>query len=152
MIVSAYNALDQQTREYWYATIAAAAATPTGTAPTSISYAYDADGELLNAQETSSASRSAATRTRTTASASKSASTTTAAGSAGRDGRHAQRAGRRCSVRAYDADGNRTQLAATIGGTADFVNSYTYDSLNREVQVKQAASTAGDAMTWTASW
>ena len=37
----------------------------------------------------------------------------------------------------YDADGNRTQLSATIGSTADFVNSYQYDSSNREVQATQ---------------
>ena len=45
----------------------------------------------------------------------------------------------------YDADGNRTQLSATIGGTADFVNTYSYDGLNRETQVTQGASTASGA-------
>ena len=41
----------------------------------------------------------------------------------------------------YDADGNRTSLSATIATTADFVNNYSYDSLNQEVQVTQGAST-----------
>jgi hypothetical protein len=40
----------------------------------------------------------------------------------------------------YDADGNRTSLSAKIGGTADFVNSYSYDSQNREVQVAQGSA------------
>ena len=43
----------------------------------------------------------------------------------------------------YDADGNRKSLSATIGGTADFVNTYSYDSSNREVQVKQGPAAAG---------
>jgi hypothetical protein len=41
----------------------------------------------------------------------------------------------------HDADGNRTSLAAKVGSTADFVNDYSYDDLNREPQVTQGAST-----------
>lgn len=48
----------------------------------------------------------------------------------------------------YDADGNRTSLSATIGAsnTADFVNGYTYNSLNQEAQVTQGGSSGGDAV------
>ena len=45
----------------------------------------------------------------------------------------------------YDAAGNRLTLSATIGGTADFVNGYSYDDLNREYQVTQSAG-GGDAV------
>ena len=38
----------------------------------------------------------------------------------------------------YDADGDRKSLTTMIGGTADFVNSYQYDSSNREIQVTQS--------------
>ena len=31
----------------------------------------------------------------------------------------------------YDAEGKRTQIAATVGGTADFVIDYDYDYLDR---------------------
>jgi hypothetical protein len=37
----------------------------------------------------------------------------------------------------YDADGNRTQVAASIGETADYVNDYLYDNLGRMTDVKQ---------------
>jgi RHS repeat-associated protein len=38
---------------------------------------------------------------------------------------------------AYDAANNRTQLAATVGGTNDFKNDYTFDNLSRMTQVAQ---------------
>jgi RHS repeat-associated protein len=37
----------------------------------------------------------------------------------------------------YNADGDRSQLKATIGSTADFVNDYVYDDLHRLTQVTQ---------------
>jgi hypothetical protein len=37
----------------------------------------------------------------------------------------------------FDAVGNRTQLAATIDGTADFVNDYQFDALHRMTRVTQ---------------
>ncbi len=37
----------------------------------------------------------------------------------------------------YDNNGNRLELRATIGGTADFVNSYTYDDLGRLTELSQ---------------
>ena len=57
----------------------------------------------------------------------------------------------------YDADGNSTQLAASIGGTLqsdgtvtggtpDFVNNYTYDSQGDMTQVTQTGVTGGDAV------
>ena len=45
---------------------------------------------------------------------------------------------------AYDTNGDRTALDATIGGVADFQNSYTYDSFGDETSVtQQAAGTSG---------
>jgi YD repeat-containing protein len=46
----------------------------------------------------------------------------------------------------YDAAGNRTQLAATIGGTADFVTDYTYDALHRMRRIEQHGVSGGNAV------
>ena len=46
----------------------------------------------------------------------------------------------------YDANSNRTQLAATIAGVADFQNVYTYDALNRLTQLYQQGQTGGNAV------
>ena len=46
----------------------------------------------------------------------------------------------------YDPNGNRTQLAATIGGTADFVNDYAYDFENHLMQVQQHGVTGGNSV------
>ena len=45
-----------------------------------------------------------------------------------------------------DANSNRTQLAATIAGVADFQNVYTYDALNRLTQLYQQGQTGGNAV------
>jgi len=41
---------------------------------------------------------------------------------------------------AYDANSRRTSLAGTVGGTADFLNSYTYDNLGRLTRVDQTGN------------
>ena len=46
----------------------------------------------------------------------------------------------------YDANSNRTSLSATIAGTADFQNVYTYDALNRLTQLYQQGQTGGNAV------
>ena len=46
----------------------------------------------------------------------------------------------------FDANGNRTSLSATIGGTADFANTYTFDKLNRMTRVQQTGQTGGNAV------
>jgi RHS repeat-associated protein len=46
----------------------------------------------------------------------------------------------------FDALGNRTQLAATIGGTADFVTEYTYDALRRMTRIQQHGVSGGNAV------
>ena len=133
VIVYGYNALNQQTGEYWYSTISAANndnANRTG-ALTTISSSYDADGELSATGE-------------------KTGTTPVCGYKYTYDSM-----GRQLSVdnnasgyttpsvpdvllnSTYDADGNRTRLSAAIGSTADFVNSYQYDSSNREVQATQ---------------
>src|SRR5207248_8046273 len=47
---------------------------------------------------------------------------------------------------AYDALGRKTSLSATVAGTADFLNSYSYDSLDRVTQVTQAQQTGGNTV------
>lgn len=46
----------------------------------------------------------------------------------------------------YDALGNRTSLDATIGGTNDFQNAYSYDGFGRESQVTQSGVEGGNAV------
>jgi YD repeat-containing protein len=46
----------------------------------------------------------------------------------------------------YNAQGERTSLAATIAGTADFINSYGYDNLSRLNQITQQGQTGGNAV------
>jgi RHS repeat-associated protein len=46
----------------------------------------------------------------------------------------------------YDDLGNVTQVAATIGGTADYVTDYTYDTLGRVASIRQHGVTGGNAV------
>jgi len=46
----------------------------------------------------------------------------------------------------YDNNSNRTSLSATIAGTADFQNVYTYDALDRLTQLYQQGQTGGNAV------
>ena len=46
----------------------------------------------------------------------------------------------------YDAAGQRTRLAATVGGTADFVTDYVYDALGQIDSIKQYGTTGGNAV------
>ncbi len=46
----------------------------------------------------------------------------------------------------YDASGERTSLSATINGTPDFLNTYSYDALSRLTQISQQGQTGGNAV------
>lgn len=46
----------------------------------------------------------------------------------------------------YDASGDRTQLAATVGATADFANNYAYNGLGQMTQINQSGVTGGNAV------
>jgi hypothetical protein len=48
---------------------------------------------------------------------------------------------------AFDAMSNRTELKATIGATADFRNSYTYDALQRLTGIVQQSQSGGNSVT-----
>ena len=122
--VSAYDALNRQTGQQWYANATDAATGPTA-ASNVIVYTYDLDGELRSAAD----DFSSYTYTYN------SLGQQTSVDNAGTPG-----APEALLSSGYDAAGNRTWLSATIGGTADFVNTYSYDALNRETQVTQGAS------------
>lgn len=47
---------------------------------------------------------------------------------------------------AYDAEGNRTSLSATIDSTDDFSNSYHFDALNRVRRILQQGVTGGNTV------
>ena len=46
----------------------------------------------------------------------------------------------------YDADGDRTQLAASIGGTNDFVNNYAYIGIDDQMSQVTQSGNGGDAV------
>jgi hypothetical protein len=46
----------------------------------------------------------------------------------------------------YDAGGDRTSLSATINGTADFLNNYSFDADQRLTAVEQQAQSGGNAL------
>jgi len=46
----------------------------------------------------------------------------------------------------YDASGNRSSLSATIAGTADFLNSYGYNTLSQLDLIDQQGQTGGNAV------
>ena len=47
----------------------------------------------------------------------------------------------------FDAANNRTGLNATLGGTADFANTYQYDALQRLTDIVQQSQSGGNAVT-----
>jgi YD repeat-containing protein len=47
---------------------------------------------------------------------------------------------------AYDSMGDRTSLAATIAGTADLLNSYSYDADQRLTMLQQQSQSGGNAV------
>lgn len=49
--------------------------------------------------------------------------------------------------RNYDVSGNLTQAAATLGGSADYVNNYSYDGLQRVTQITQQGALGGNSVT-----
>ena len=46
----------------------------------------------------------------------------------------------------YDTAGNRASLAATIAGTADFLNTYSYNTLSQLSMIDQQGQTGGNAV------
>jgi RHS repeat-associated protein len=46
----------------------------------------------------------------------------------------------------YDAAGNRASLSATIGGTADFLNTYSYDTLSELTVLQQTQQSGGNTV------
>lgn len=118
-----YDSLGRVITETWYRA-------GSGTSYDTLNYTYDLDGELLTAND--DVSSYACTYN--------SVGQETSVDNNGTPGVPDV-----ALTSSYDADGDRTQLAATIGSTADFVNNYSYDNLNRETQVTQGASAASGA-------
>ena len=132
--VYGYDQLNRQTSETWYPS-AADVVVPTD-ATEAFAFGYDLDGGMLRASE-STVSGGTPTPVATDS------YTYDSFGNKITD--QQQIAGLTPTVTLtdqYDADGNRTSLSAQIGSAYDFVNGYSYDHLNREKQVTQAASTA----------
>ena len=136
-----YDNLNQMTAETWYQT---AGDVTNDTPYETIGYSYDLDGETLNASE-ASISYPDGVKTATAV-----ATDAYSYDSFGRTAADAQSiAGPAPAVTLasqYDANGNRTQLAATIGSTPDFANNYAYDALNEMTQVTQSGVSGGNGV------
>jgi RHS repeat-associated protein len=130
----AHDHLNRQTGEQWYSSASTAAEGPTY-ASNVIAYTYDLDGDLLTAADDYSSYTYAYDSFGQQVSVDNNGS-----GIGGSSGTPNVPDVKLNST--YDAVGNRTSLSATIGGTADFVNTYSYDDLDREKQVLQGESTA----------
>ncbi len=118
-----YDSLGRQTLENWL--------DGQGQIISATSFVYDDDGRLL------SASDPAAEDTFTYDGLGQTLSDTqSVSGSAAPVALNAQ----------YDAAGNRTQLAASIGGRANFVNQYGYDNAGQMTSVSQGGVAGGNAV------
>jgi len=49
-------------------------------------------------------------------------------------------------INVYDANSRRTQQTATISGTADYKNTWTFENANRLTQVKQEGQSGGNTV------
>jgi YD repeat-containing protein len=124
---SVHDNLGRETAEDWLDS--------SGNVTHSFSYAYDADGELLSAADNDPTNGS---------------TDTFAYDAVGQVTTETQAVDGLTPVvilaRQYDADGNQTQLSASIGSSADFVNSYSYDNLGQMTRVTQSGVSGGDAV------
>jgi YD repeat-containing protein len=115
-----YDTLGRNTAKIWYDT--AADAEMDANRQDTLSFAYDALGRMLSADDqfASYAYDRLGRMTISDAAISGLAPTVTL-------------------TNAYDAAGRRIQVAATIGGTADFVTGYMFDQLGRTTGIRQYA-------------
>ena len=117
-----YNGLGKETAERWWSG---------STAVETMTYAYDAAGELISASDPN------ATYTYAYDGVGRSVSSTE------------QIAGLAATIvltGRYNAAGYLSELSATVGGTADFVNAYEYDAAGEMTQISQTGVSDGDAV------
>jgi RHS repeat-associated protein len=146
-IVYAYNALDERTAETWFASAADANANQgAGQNPlNTITYGYNPAGALTTAADIYASGTAGAINSAYTFGFDTLGRVTSVDNndplSSGTPG-----VPRVVLNSQYDPNGNRTALSAAItpiGGTAstnDFLNSYTYDRLNRQTQIVQQSN------------
>ena len=122
---------DSLTTETWYNSVAdAEGATGSASATNTINYTYDSTGRILTESDNNSSDtytyNTAGQLTNTTESSINGPTVTLSY--------------------QYNAADERSQMAATIDGTADFVDDYSYDSLGRVASVTQHGVPGGDAV------
>jgi RHS repeat-associated protein len=118
-----YDTLGRNTAEIWYDTVADAEMDVNR--QNTLSFTYDALGRMLSAGDQFASYAYAYDRLgRMTSS----------------DAAIAGLVATVTLTNAYDAAGPRTQVAAAIGGNADFVTDYMYDQLGRTTSIRQSAS------------
>ena len=128
--VYAYDGIGRETSEKWYTT-----ADTSGTPTETISYTYNAAGLLESATDQVTGS-SPATDSYTYDDAGEVASETEVIPGLAPT----------VTLSSQYAAGNRTQLAASIGGVNDFVNNYQYNSVLGEMSRVTQESNGGDAV------
>ncbi|MFN0054799.1 MAG: hypothetical protein ACKV0T_21720, partial [Planctomycetales bacterium] len=117
-----YDTLYRLTSELWKSG---------GSTIRTISYAYDAAGELTSSSDADSAyayTYDAAGRVSTV------------------DNNGTPNVPRVILTSGYDNVNRRTSLSASVAGTADFLNNYSYDALDRMTQVKQQGQSGGNSV------
>src|SRR6185437_1038125 len=117
-----YDHLNRQTAENWMSG---------ATVLYAISYAYNADGQITSAGDPDSAYAYGYDGEGRTASL---------------DNNGTPNVPHVVLSSQYDANSNRTSLAATIAGTADFLNTYSYDALDELTQLVQQGQTGGNVV------
>jgi RHS repeat-associated protein len=129
-----FDALNREIGEDWYANTTEESG-GSGDASNVVSYTYDLDSEIITAGDDNSSY--------TYSYNSLGQETSVESSVSGLNGPASSLSLPNVTLSStYDANGNRLSLSATVGTTADFVNTYSYDDLNREAQVVQQAGTA----------
>ena len=127
--IFSYNSQNQCTQETWYNDLADAEAQTNAT--NTISYTYYADGEVESVSDNSSA-------------------TTYQYNDAGQVADVTTQVGDGPAVKlAYTYDpttGEETSVTATVAGTADFQNAYSYNSSGQLTEIQQSGQAGGNAV------
>ena len=129
-ITYSYDGIGRETRENWYASVNADGS-PAGSPTDAANYVYDAAGRLRMAASPDA----------------QYIYTYDAAGETTSEEQALYGFNPEIVLQSQYVSGNRTQLAASIGGVNDFVNNYQYQSaLGQMSQVTQSGLTGGNAV------
>ena len=133
--VYAYNAVGQETTENWYASVDTSG-NPVGNPTVTLSFVYNAAGELASATDENFTAGTTAVDSYTYDMAGETTSET----------EQIPGLAPTVTLASQYTNGDRTQLAASIGSTNDFVNNYQYQGLLGEMSQVTQTSNGGNAV------